>query len=130
MNANTVTFFGKSKNPYVFELYPLGQEFNPLPGVYVVGRFIPAIGLSTPARIEALYVGETKSFVDRLNTGAMHHDGYKRALTLKATHIAVLICRDDAQRLSIETDLRHGLNPVCNAQSVPSNALMRTTLRF
>lgn len=121
MTTPIVHYFGKSGTRYDFEVYPIGTEFNPLPGIYIVGRFVPAIGHLTRDRIDALYVGETNSFVDRLNSGAVHHDGYKRALTMHATHIAVRVCRESALRLKIETDLRHGLNPVCNAQSVPNS---------
>jgi hypothetical protein len=120
MSVPTAYYVGKSGTRYEFEVYPIGIEFKPLPGIYIVGRFVPAIGFVTRDRIDALYVGETNSFVDRLNTGAVHHDGFKRALAMDATHIAVRICRDSALRLSIETDLRHSLNPICNRQSVPS----------
>jgi hypothetical protein len=33
------------------------------------------------------------------------------------THIAALVVAGDAERLRIETDLRHGLNPSANAQN-------------
>lgn len=61
-------------------------------------------------RFEALYVGETNDFHDRLNTGLVHHDGFKRARANGATHVAVRrVAVSDC--LTVETDLRHGLNP-------------------
>lgn len=119
-NVPKVWWDGRSGARYTFELHPIGTEFNPLPGVYVFAKLVP---LPSGANFfEALYVGETESFVDRLNSGAINHDGYKRALASKATHVAALICKDRTERLRVETDLRHGLNPVCNAQPVPTLA--------
>jgi hypothetical protein len=104
---------GKSGVVYEFDVYPIGQEFRPVSGVYI---FCIPIG---DGRFRALYVGETKSFNDRLNTGLVNHDGYKRARAFKATHVAARVVAS-ANRLIVETDLRHGLNPVCNRQAVPS----------
>jgi hypothetical protein len=104
---------GKSGVQYEFDVYPIGQEFRPVSGVYILCR---PLG---DGRFEALYVGETESFHDRLNTGLMNHDGYKRACSYSATHVAAR-CVPTADCLRVETDLRHGLNPVCNSQSIPS----------
>lgn len=112
----TVTWIGKSGQKYTFELYVKGTEFKPLSGLYI---FCRPLGTS---QFEALYVGETQSLYDRINTNPLGHDGFKRASGIGFTHIAVLQCAGDAQRLAIETDLRHGLNPVCNAQNVPLKA--------
>jgi hypothetical protein len=121
--AQTVTWHGKSGTAYLFELYSIGQKFNPVSGVYVFCNFS---GLAT---LQALYVGETYSFQDRLNIGISQHDGFKRANALGATHIAVMAASEEANRLRIETDLRHGLNPSCNAQGVnSSNKLATRTL--
>lgn len=103
---------GKAGGTYEFDVYLIGQEFNPVSGVYI---FCRPIG---DGRFEALYVGETDSFNDRLNTRLEHHHGFKRAIPYGATHVAVRLVAS-ADCLSVETDLRHGLNPVCNAQSVP-----------
>lgn len=114
---------GKSGSTYQFETYPLGTEINPLPGVYIAARFVPAIGMITRDRMEALYVGETHDFSERLNPRSLHHDGLERAKSLGANYIALMICRDRSERLRIETDLRHGLRPVCNTQSVDGISL-------
>ena len=111
----TITWRGKSGNPYIFEAFPDRTGFNSVSGVYIFCRNIPGSGW------EALYVGEAQSLKDRLNTGVSGHDGYERAKAAGATHIAAMAVSGGAERLRVETDLRHGLNPSCNAQGL--NAL-------
>lgn len=110
----TVTWPGRSRREYTFELHPIGTNFLDLPGVYVFCR------PSSPGFMEALYVGETDSFQDRLHTRLVDHDGYKRACRAQASHVAVMRVGNPTQRLWIETDLRHGLDPVCNLQGTKS----------
>ncbi|HUS54096.1 MAG TPA: hypothetical protein VMY41_08840, partial [Thermohalobaculum sp.] len=95
---------------------PIGTEFKPYSGVYVACKSANGVNW------DALYVGETKSFHDRLNTGLEDHDGLKCARRNGVTHIGVLIVNGDAERLRIETELRHSLNPPCNRQSANSAA--------
>lgn len=103
---------GASHKSYTFTAYPDGQQFNPISGVYIFCKSLPS------GNWEALYVGETQSFHDRLNIGIGSHDGYARAKKIGMTHIAAMVVSGDTQRLSVETDLRHGLNPSANAQGV------------
>jgi hypothetical protein len=124
----TVHWSGKSGTAYDFTVYDLSTTFYPVPGVYIFGRWIPVNGIMRP---EALYVGEAKSLEDRLNTNRTGHDGFKRALKAGMTFIAARVAPADvSQRLRIETDLRHGLNPSCNAEPVPTNALTGALLRW
>lgn len=112
-----VNWVGKSGTPYDFYLYDLTTTFHPVPGVYIFGRWVQVDGVTRP---EALYVGEAKSLENRLNTNRASHDGFERAMKAGMTFIAARVApADDAQRLAIETDLRHKLNPVCNAEPVP-----------
>lgn len=113
--AETITFVGASRASYTFDVFPDGTRFNAVSGVYVFCRRIIFGGW------EALYVGEAQSLEQRLNAGIGGHDGYKRAKTAGMTHVAAIRVSGDAERLRVETDLRHGLNPQCNAQ--PVNAL-------
>lgn len=115
MDNPTITWTGKSGTPYRFHFYPDGQLFNPVSGVYIFCRAISLVSW------EALYVGEAQSLKDRLNTGISNHDGYRRAKAAGMTHIAAMVVVGDTERLRVETDLRHGLNPSCNAQGI--NAL-------
>jgi len=107
----SITWRGASGKSYTFETYPDGTQFNAISGVYIFCRKLAS------GSWESLYVGETQSLKQRLNTGIGSHDGYARASRLGMTHIAALIVAGDAERLRIETDLRHGLNPTANAQN-------------
>jgi excinuclease UvrABC nuclease subunit len=105
---------------HTFELWALGStEFLSIPGVYVMTKLIQqnGAGFYTP-----IYVGETKSFYQRLNARSEDHEGYERALRLGATHVGVMHVVHRTDRLRIETDMRHSHNPPANAQSVPSLA--------
>lgn len=104
---------GASGLPYLFEVHPIGTVFNSVSGVYIACRQIAS------GSFEALYVGETQSLYDRLNAGAKDHEGLICASRNGMTHIAARVVAGNAERLSVETDLRHGLNPSCNRQSVP-----------
>ncbi|MGR3708726.1 MAG: hypothetical protein ACU0A9_04720, partial [Alterinioella nitratireducens] len=108
-----VTWTGISGTPYQFETYPSGTQFNHVSGVYVICRQL------LTGNFEALYVGEAQSLYDRLNAGANDHDGLRRALRHDATHIGAKVVSGDSERLRVETDLRHSLNPVCNKQLTP-----------
>ena len=111
--AVEVTWRGASANSHTFSIFPDGQKFNPVPGVYVFCRPL------SNGNWEAFYVGETASFEQRLNTGISNHEGYQRAQPMGMTHIGVMVVPGEEARLWIETDLRHGLNPPANAQSNP-----------
>lgn len=110
--AYSITWSGASYTPYTFETYPAGTAFNPVSAVYILCREV------SPGSWEALYVGETQSLQQRLNSGVANHDGHRRADAAGMTHIAVLQVNGEAERLRIETDLRHGLDPVANRQNV------------
>ncbi|MFD1157014.1 hypothetical protein [Roseovarius aestuarii] len=115
----TVTWTGNSGSQYRFDVFPVGTQFNPISGVYVACRRL------ITGQFEALYVGETQSFKDRLNVNAGNHDGLRCAARNGMTHIGAIVSTSSAERLRIETDLRHGLNPSCNKQSVNPRLNMR-----
>ena len=100
---------GASGQKYAFTLYSATQNFNPVPAVYLLCR------LHRGGPLEVLYVGETQSLKQRLIPA---HDGYMRAIKADMTHIAAMSVVNHKDRLRIETDLRHGLNPSCNAQGL------------
>ena len=109
----TTIWAGKTGQRFEFEVHPIGTLYKRVSGVYVACR------QSISGSLEALYVGETQSFYDRLNAGAANHDGLKCAARNGMTHIGVMIVAGNSERLRIETDLRHGLKPSCNRQNVP-----------
>ena len=100
--AFNITWRGTSGQSYTFETHPVGTQFKPISGVYIFCRQIPS------GNWESLYVGETKSLQDRLGVPITGHDGYIRSRKLGMTHIAAMTVVGDAERLRIETDLRHG----------------------
>jgi len=100
---------GASGQKYAFTLYEASQEFNPVPAVYLLCK------LHRGGPLEVLYVGETQSLKQRFIPA---HNGYSRAVKAGMTHIAAMSVVDHKDRLSIETDLRHSLNPSCNAQGL------------
>lgn len=113
----TVNWTGKSGTTYTFQLYDLAATFYAKPGVYVLCL---AVQVGSVTRFQALYVGEAEAFENRLNAGRGDHDGFKRASKMGVTHIAAMVVNGGlAKRLEIESDLRHALNPPCNAQPVP-----------
>ena len=114
--AFDITWSGASGRKYTFTAYPDKQFFYAVSGVYILCRLLAS------GNWEALYVGETQSLHERLNTGIANHDGYARAKKLGMTHIAAMTIAGDTQRLRVETDLRHGLNPSANAQGVSGRA--------
>jgi hypothetical protein len=114
MMADIVSWPGRSGTKYKTELFPIGTVFNAVSGIYILCR-----AGATPGSWAQLYVGEAQSLYDRLNANVAAHEGFKRATRRGATHIAVMLTYSDAERLRFETDLRHGLNPPCNAQGVP-----------
>lgn len=109
--AISVTWRGASGQSYTFETFPDGTSFNEVSGVYIFCRPLAS------GNWEPLYVGETQSFKQRLNNCVRSHDGYARSVYFGMSHIGALVVAGDAERLRIETDLRHGLNPPANAQN-------------
>lgn len=103
---------GLAGRTYTFETYPIGTAFHQLPGVYIFCK--PAGN----GQWNAIYVGETDNFDQRLNTALKGHQSWPSCAWHGATHLSVLIVRGDrANRLRIETELRHSLNPPCNRQA-------------
>lgn len=106
-----VNWHGESGNRYTFDVFPAGTSFNPNPGVYIFCK------PSGPNSWSALYVGQTHDFSERVSQNLEFHQGWIRARAAGATHIALLLVRGTEQtRISIETDLRHALNPVASRQ--------------
>lgn len=112
--ADFVDWPGYPGKKYTFETHPFGTEFGNYSGVYI------ACVETTPGRWNALYVGETQSFFDRIYAGLEHHNGLKCARNNGATHLGVMLVYGNAARLAVETELRHVLDPHCNRQSVPT----------
>jgi hypothetical protein len=107
----TVTWPGGNGAKYTFHLYPIGQVFYAVPGLYIFCR--PTQG----NRWQAIYVGETDNLWRRVTNELAAHHQWDAVRAHGATHICALrVDAGQAERLRIETDLRHSLNPPCNRQ--------------
>lgn len=105
-----VTWSGVSGQSYTFEVDPLGLAYKNRAGVYIFCKL-------EAGTYFALYVGETGDFNQRLNTGLQQHNAWLRVSRSGVTHVGTLhVPGTLTTRLSIETDLRQGLNPPCNLQ--------------
>lgn len=102
---------GASGTTYRFGVYPLGQRFQELPGVYAICKE------TAPKTLSVLYVGETHDFDGRVGAGFMTHHKWAAAILDGATHICALVVGGERHaRLTIEADLRQSLNPPLNDQ--------------
>lgn len=87
-----------------FEVYNKDTTWNDVPGVYI---FAEEIGLFT---WNALYVGETNSFLNRFS----HHEKWYPAIRLGMDHVHVLVNHDATTRLAIEARLILAFDPPLN----------------
>jgi hypothetical protein len=107
-----LTWRGASGTAYEFEHFKLAAvTFNPVAGVYIFCHQRQD-GLWYP-----IYVGETDNFRRRLSEEFPGHHRLSDISRAGATHIcARVVAGGNAERVRIESDLRHGLNPPCNRQ--------------
>ncbi|MCB1487356.1 MAG: hypothetical protein KDJ88_07850 [Bauldia sp.] len=102
---------GISGTTYSLQLHPIGTDYLWHPGVYIFCKLAPN------GNWDAVYVGETAAFGHRLSRELFAHHKWPRIRAAGATHIATLHIPGPLwSRESIETDLRHSLNPPCNDQ--------------
>ena len=92
-----------------FEVYQPDTEWNDVGGVYIFTVQQPAGLLGD--RWQALYVGETESFENRLDLS--NHEKWESAVELGATHIHI---RNEGtmMRKALELKLRDELTPRLN----------------
>jgi hypothetical protein len=111
VNRPTVVWPGYGWREIPFLVYPLWTEFPALPGLYIPCWQLP------DGRWFAEYVGETDSFKRRVCDEFRSHDFWLGATAHRATHICVRhVPGGKAERLALETELRHMLTPPCNKQ--------------
>lgn len=104
--AEQVTATGASGRNYDFGVYPWGQTFNPVGGVYLVlkKKFMPQ------PNYEILYVGQTGDLSERFDS---HHKQQCFDRNAK-THIGVRGESAEQTRLAIERDLLGKYKTACN----------------
>jgi hypothetical protein len=110
-NEQRLFWTGKSGEQYQLYNHPIGTVYLPVAGVYIFCKALP------DGRFQAVYVGETDNFRRRITDELAAHHCWDRVIACGATHISTLrVEGGNAERVRIETDLRHGLNPSCNLQ--------------
>lgn len=102
--ADKCIWTGASDKKYEYEIYPIGTNWNDVPGNYIFAKE------SSPSKWQAVYIGETESFKERLpnhnELPCIHRNG--------GTHIHVHINRDSRARLDEEADLLANNRTPCN----------------
>ncbi|HEV8030600.1 MAG TPA: hypothetical protein VGP42_06230 [Stellaceae bacterium] len=113
MADNTVIWTGASGEKYTLYLYPIGNGYKALQGVYIFWKQ-GADRLWYP-----IYIGEAADLNDRLNTNLKLHHQWACITRNGATHICSMSTQGSTaqQRITIEADLRQGYpNSTCNQQ--------------
>lgn len=106
-----VIWHGASGTRYETQNDRIGATYRTIPGVYIFCREL------SNGNWQPIYVGETDNFARRLTDELRQHHAWNCAVAFGATHICTLHVPGSLQeRLNIETDLRHALNPTCNRQ--------------
>ena len=103
--VGTVTAVGASGREYKFGVYPWGQAFKPVGGVYLVLK-----QTGPQPNYDVLYVGQTGDLSERFDN---HHKQWCFDKNAK-THIAVMVVNTERERLAFESDLLGNYRTVCN----------------
>jgi excinuclease UvrABC nuclease subunit len=110
-NYTSVIWSGQSRQQYEFQLHRIGTGYYDKPGVYIFCKARP------DGRWDAIYVGETNSFKDRLTDNLVNHHRWQCIQAHGATHICTFhVTGGNTSRVMIERDLRSSLSPPCNRQ--------------
>lgn len=101
---------GASGKVYQAQMKSLVEVLPKAAGIYIFVR-------QEAEGPRALYVGQTHDFDQRIGRLRTQHNAWVDLCREKATHVALVPFNgSEAQRIQIETDLRNGLQPVCNKQ--------------
>ena len=101
VRMNTVTWL-----TYQFTVYAAATTWNDVGGIYIFA------GLNAQGRWRALYIGQAKSFKERLP----NHENWSDAVALGATHIHAMSVPRVADRDRIEAELIAAYQPALNVQ--------------
>ena len=102
--ADKCIWTGASGKKYEYEIYPIGAACSDVAGNYIFARE------SSPHKWEAIYIGETESFKDRLP----NHNELPCIKRNGGTHIHAHVNRDSQARLDEEADLLANNKTPCN----------------
>ena len=102
--ADTCIWTGASGKEYEYEIFPIRANWTDKPGNYIFAASI------SPGKWQALYIGETISFIDELP----YHDELSCIQSNGATHVHARIVQDSQARLAEEKDLLANYDTLCN----------------
>ena len=102
--ARTCKWVGDSGKEYIYNIHSIDTDWGDVPGNYIFTKE------TSPRVWEAVYIGETVSFKDRLH----NHNELPCIQRNKGTHIHNHINRDDDARLEEEADLLANYSTPCN----------------
>jgi hypothetical protein len=106
-----VNWRGQSGTTYAFQLDPIGVVYFEKPGVYI------ACKLAANGNWDAVYIGETENFNQRLSRNLTLHHKWRSIRAAGATHFCTLhVPGHLSLREGIETDLRRHIKTPCNDQ--------------
>ena len=92
---------------YGFTVYdPRNTTWNDVGGIYIFA------GITNLYQWRAFYIGQAKSFRDRLP----NHENWNSAVRLGATHVHVMVVPQAASRDLIEAQLIEAYQPTLNVQ--------------
>ena len=90
---------------YKFSVYQHGGNWTAVGGLYIFA------GLNSEQLWYPYYIGQTKSFAERIPT----HENWQEAALLGATHVHAMGEQDQNKRLEIERQLIGSWQPILNA---------------
>ena len=102
--ADKCIWTGASGKKYEYEIYPIDTNWNDVPGNYIFARE------SSSRTWQAIYIGQTESFKDRLP----NHNELPCIRRNGGTHVHAHVNRDSRARLEEEGDLLANNKTACN----------------
>jgi hypothetical protein len=102
--AKTCNWTGKSGTVYNYTIYEIGGDWNDVSGNYIFAKE------PSPHNWEAVYIGETESFKDRLP----NHEKLPCIKRNGGTHVHAHTNENEKARLAEESDLLSNHTTPCN----------------
>ncbi len=102
--ADKCTWTGASGKEYLYNIYTMDTDWNDVAGNYIFAKE------TSPHKWDAVYIGETESFKDRLP----NHNELPCVKRNGGTHIHAHTNQDSQARLAEEADIIATGRPPCN----------------
>jgi hypothetical protein len=117
MSAPTIELTGRSGRSYSFHLYPWGQSFKAVGGLYVAIKQESSLAQALYPTSHAVSPGYSVQYVGQtgdLSRRPEHHHREASFRRVGVTHVAAIAQGDEQTRRQIEADLIGGLQPPLN----------------